>query len=790
MGDYTANMEIILDVNLVIINLIIINGIYLGFCEKLKNIKFLSFIYFLEAFIYLNVLVNKDINYDISKYFFIIYIVFKAIYFYALRDIFKLNSLKINLFMVINLAQFITLNFNLPLFFVLNIVSNIAIYKMTILNSMKQSYKNLKLKNDNIIKANKIKCFIDNKIRKINNMKVEYREDISTIEDKINKSIEISDMPIIILDEKNELVYCNKNYWNSNNLSKTNLLSYLRENFKNGTECIDMVNEVKLNEHNYTNVYSNDGRVYRVICAKEVRDDKELKICIFNDITQSTLIQKQLKESDDKYKKLMDLLTDGVMIHNNVDINYINDSAMKIFNIYKGSSNVNIDLIKEKIGNSNLKKFNETLQLVSSGKVRKIVNKFKIGIDRYIELITTKIELEEDDVLLSIVVDISDMELSIKKLADSKKTYQALAENLPDGIVVIDKDSKDYIYQNKSMMKILKTIKIDSINKSINDYIHNRYFGKTVKYETNEGSNYSVGITIINMKEENQLLAIIRPLEQEERIIEAIKELDLIKAQHKVKNKLLNNTIKLLNEPIVSISDINKKLDSNKDKYNSKHINNYTKLVKKNCYRLQRLIKNINEVVEVENGLYNTEFVYCDIVLFTKNIVKSMNDYLENEGIQINFKTEIESTFIKADLDKIQRIILNLVSNSIKFSNKEGKITISLSKDKEYVYICVIDKGVGIPKDRLNFIFTKFGQIDKSLSRNTEGCGVGLSLVKAFAKIHGGEVMVESEEGKGSKFTIKLKESKVKNNESIVDINQLELSITEKMNMEFADIYF
>ena len=786
MGDYTVNMEIILDVNLVIINLIIINSIYLGFCEKIKNIKFLSFIYFIELLIYLNIFINNDI----PKYFFIIYILFKTICFFTLKDLFKFKKLEINLMIGINLIQAIILNFDLYLFFAFNTISNITLYKMTILDSMKQNYKNFKFKNNNIIKANKIKYLIDNKIRKANNMKVEYKEDISIIEDKISKAIETSDMPIIILNEKNDLLYCNKNYWNNGDLSKTNLLSYLKENFKNGTECINMMKEVKLNKHNYTNIYSKDDRVYRVICAKERREDTELKICIFNDITQSTLIQKQLKESDDKHKKLMDLLTDGVIIHDGVNINYINDSAMKIFNIYSKNSNVNLELIKEKIGNNNLKKLNETLQLVNSGKVRKIANKFKIGRDRYIEFITTKIELEEGDILLSIVVDISDMELSIKNLADSKKTYQTLAENLPDGIVVIDKSSKDYIYQNKSMIKILKTIKIDSINKSINNYIDNCYFGKTVKYEINKDKNYNIGITIINMKEEKQLLAIIRPLEQEERIIEAIKELDLINAQYKVKNELLNNTSKLLNEPIASISNINEKLDSNKHKYNSKHIDNYTKLVKKNCYRIQRLIKNINEVVEAENGLYNTNFIYCDIVSFTKNIVESINEYLVNEDIQIRFKTDIESSFIKVDLDKMQRIILNLVSNAIKFSNKEDMITISVSKDKEYVWICVTDTGVGIPKDRLKFIFTKFGQIDKSLSRNTEGCGVGLSLVKAFTKIHDGEVIVDSEEGKGSKFTIKLKESKLKDDENRVDINTLELSITEKMNMEFADIYF
>ena len=90
----------------------------------------------------------------------------------------------------------------------------------------------------------------------------------------------------------------------------------------------------------------------------------------------------------------------------------------------------------------------------------------------------------------------------------------------------------------------------------------------------------------------------------------------------------------------------------------------------------------------------------------------------------------------------------------------------------------------------MSFIFTKFGQVDKTLSRNTEGSGVGLSLVKAFVNLHGGNINVESEEGKGSKFTISLKEVLNISDENLIEVNNYNLPMWEKMHIEFADIYF
>jgi signal transduction histidine kinase len=169
-------------------------------------------------------------------------------------------------------------------------------------------------------------------------------------------------------------------------------------------------------------------------------------------------------------------------------------------------------------------------------------------------------------------------------------------------------------------------------------------------------------------------------------------------------------------------------------------------------------------------------------------MINTTNKYLEDKGIEIDFKSNINKKIIQIDVDKFERIILNLLSNAIKFSDKGSPILVSIYSDDKYINISVEDKGMGIPKDKLNFIFTKFAQVDKTLTRNAEGSGVGLSIVKKLTELHGGKINVESKEGQGSKFTISLLNGNIKSKKNNI-LNKLNMD-NEKMHIEFADIYF
>ncbi|MDF2879427.1 MAG: sensor signal transduction histidine kinase, partial [Clostridia bacterium] len=154
------------------------------------------------------------------------------------------------------------------------------------------------------------------------------------------------------------------------------------------------------------------------------------------------------------------------------------------------------------------------------------------------------------------------------------------------------------------------------------------------------------------------------------------------------------------------------------------------------------------------------------------------------------FDTDIEEKIVACDSDKIERIILNLLSNAIKFTKSGGKIEVTLADADDTIKISIKDTGIGIPKEKQNFIFERFIQIDKSLSRNREGSGIGLSLVKSLVELHNGNISVNSVHGQGSEFIIVLPAFVLPQAEVSLDFPSAPIeSKIDRINIEFSDIY-
>lgn len=221
-----------------------------------------------------------------------------------------------------------------------------------------------------------------------------------------------------------------------------------------------------------------------------------------------------------------------------------------------------------------------------------------------------------------------------------------------------------------------------------------------------------------------------------------------------------------------------------KDEYLNKRI----KTLKQNCYRLLRLINNLIDMTKIDSGYFTVSLKNHNIIPIVEDISLSVVEFAENKGIKIEFDTEIEEKITACDPDKIERIMLNLLSNAIKFTNLNGTIKINVYDEKSNVKIVVKDDGIGIPKEKLDSIFGKFIQVDKSLCRNHEGSGLGLSIVKSFIEMHGGTIRAESEYEKGTEFIILLPITLVEDNIG-VDYVAVAESHVQRVNIEFSDIY-
>ena len=182
-----------------------------------------------------------------------------------------------------------------------------------------------------------------------------------------------------------------------------------------------------------------------------------------------------------------------------------------------------------------------------------------------------------------------------------------------------------------------------------------------------------------------------------------------------------------------------------------------------------------------------------DIVESVENIVSSVSEFIKEKELSIVFDTDVEENVIAFDPDKLERIILNLISNAIKFTDCGGTIFVTIDTTPKDVYISVKDTGIGIDEDHQKVIFNRFAQIDASLSRNSEGTGIGLALVKSLMLLHGGDVTLKSSPGNGSDFTLRFPNTKLDFGDSYNERSEYKKKAyknkIERIEIEFSDIY-
>lgn len=216
----------------------------------------------------------------------------------------------------------------------------------------------------------------------------------------------------------------------------------------------------------------------------------------------------------------------------------------------------------------------------------------------------------------------------------------------------------------------------------------------------------------------------------------------------------------------------------------------YLRMIRQNTFRQLRLVNNLLDITRVNAGRIKINKKNVDIVFLTKSIIESIYTYVALKSIDVTFVPLIEKKIIGIDDEKYERILLNLLSNATKFTPEGKPIIVTLSSINDKICIEVKDKGIGIPEDKANIIFERFGQVDSSLSRQAEGAGIGLSLVKKFVESLGGSISVKSELGKGSAFTILLpSEAIIEDYMDKEPVNLLDNRLVQNTKIEFSDIY-
>ncbi|MEX6585294.1 sensor histidine kinase [Paraclostridium bifermentans] len=262
--------------------------------------------------------------------------------------------------------------------------------------------------------------------------------------------------------------------------------------------------------------------------------------------------------------------------------------------------------------------------------------------------------------------------------------------------------------------------------------------------------------------------------------------------EHEINNKIRGdffaNLSHELRTPLNIIFSSLQVLDL-KLKKEDQSITKYINMATQNTYRLLKLVNNLIDSNKITAGYFEYNPQNYDIVYFVESICQSIVDFAKQKNIEVIFDTDVEEKIISFDLDKMERIILNILSNSIKFTKEQGKIEIYIRESNEMLEIEISDDGIGIPQNKLNSIFERFKQVENNTIRSGEGSGIGLYLVKSLVDMHGGDIAVESELGSGTTFKISIPAELEEEYECNIIEKNLQNSYIEKIKVEFSDIY-
>jgi len=300
---------------------------------------------------------------------------------------------------------------------------------------------------------------------------------------------------------------------------------------------------------------------------------------------------------------------------------------------------------------------------------------------------------------------------------------------------------------------------ISSINMSLENTVHEKT--KTLKYLVDE-------------------------LESEVQRCKAV-ELDLIEQKGKVelankaKNDFLTNMTHELRTPLSSIIGftevikkgeyVSRKPDEGEELGSSSQengcCNEYIDFIHNAATDLFDLITNVFEMSEIESGNLTLKEANTSVGKIIDRVTQSLEKMIENSGAEISIEVNVENkdTVIFVDKKRIEQVLLHLLSNSVKFSEGEGKIKMDINvKDDDGIYIKIEDNGIGLDSESVDKVMEPFTQLDDSINRKYGGIGLGLSLAKSLTEKHDGTLSLEGEDGEGVTATVWLPPARIISN--------------------------
>jgi two-component system phosphate regulon sensor histidine kinase PhoR len=231
---------------------------------------------------------------------------------------------------------------------------------------------------------------------------------------------------------------------------------------------------------------------------------------------------------------------------------------------------------------------------------------------------------------------------------------------------------------------------------------------------------------------------------------------DITQIEHleTVRQEFFSNISHELRTPLTSILAFVETLEDGAidDEENNQR---FLSVIRRNAERMHRLIDDILELSSIESGKIEVQTTEISLAQLVKEVFTNLSKKARERGVQLINEVSAD-TQIFGDYVRLEQMLTNLIDNAVKFNREKGIVTVSLSQNGAKDLILIADTGEGISGEHLQRIFERFYRTDRARSKEIGGTGLGLAIVKHLARLHGGEISVSSNLGKGTVFTIEL----------------------------------
>lgn len=343
---------------------------------------------------------------------------------------------------------------------------------------------------------------------------------------------------------------------------------------------------------------------------------------------------------------------------------------------------------------------------------------------------------------------------TLDEMYREKNKIEAILTNMTDGIIAVN-DEGIVVHANPAAYNIFKIRKEDLYDKNFDDAAQKLDLGITFNdILTDSDKNYNI-LNINNRIIKISVAKIMNEFDEAEGAMLVLQDVTEQEKLDKMRKEFVANVSHELRTPITTIKSYTETLlDGELD--NKEYAVNFLRVINSESERMTRLVKDLLQLSKLDYDKMEWNMKRLNILNMIKDCVVKMEIAAKQKNQSLSFETVGELCDITGDKDRIEQVIINLISNAIKYTPNNGNIKLKAERTKESIEIRISDTGIGIPKEDLPRLFERFYRVDKARSRAMGGTGLGLSIARNIIEAHRGSIRIESEYGRGSEVIIEL----------------------------------